>query len=57
MFVALLDTFLPSPTKHGRRKLRVIIVRKHSTEGYKEIKLKLTRAMQSGVGNKMYKGV
>lgn len=57
MFVALLDTMLPSPTKRGRRKLRVSIVRRHSTEGYTEIKLKLTIAMQSGVGNKMYKGV
>lgn len=57
MFVALLDTMLPSPTKRGRRKLRVSIVRRHSTEGYAEIKLKLTIAMQSGVGNKMYKGV
>lgn len=57
MFVALLDTTLPSPTKRGRRKLRVSIVRRHSTEGYTEIKLKLTIAMQSRVGNKMYKGV
>lgn len=46
----------PLPNTEGG-KLRVIIVRKHSTEGYKEIKIKLTRAMQSGVGNKMYKGV